>query len=305
MPPPSARVTMLRRESRRACSGVSSPVSMRTTSVSPVWVCVIYAWLKEAVKVRLWSKDSKLMVPPREEEVSIDGDSELVAVDDTEPAPRTDEAPVEPPSEAAFVEAPPSEQPPGLLPSVSLKGLFAGDAGQDGPVDPVLPSTLFTVKARPVREDVATSTSASRPATGVTDGSPPDPNTGSRRKGPRRSGSDVDLPSPGAIIDKYRLEEMVGKGGFAAVYRATHLLLNMPVAIKLLRPKAMKKHPNLAALLCEEARFAAKIDHPNVVRIHDVTHTPAITYIVMEFLRGTSLSARMKTTPPLTLDYDL
>ncbi len=230
------------------------------------------------------------MVSPREEEVAIDGDAELVAVDDTEPAPRTAEAPVEPPSEAAFVEAPPSEQPPGLLPSVSLKGLFDGDAGQDGPVDPVLPSALFTVKARPVREDVATSTSASRPATGVTDGSPPDPNTGSRRKGPRRSGSDVDLPSPGAIIDKYRLEEMVGKGGFAAVYRATHLLLNMPVAIKLLRPKAMKKHPNLAALLCEEARFAAKIDHPNVVRIHDVTHTPAITYIVMEFLDGGTLA---------------
>jgi eukaryotic-like serine/threonine-protein kinase len=101
---------------------------------------------------------------------------------------------------------------------------------------------------------------------------------------------DEELPAVGVVLDKYRLDEMVGKGAFAAVYRATHLLLRMPVAIKLLRPSAIRRMAGLAQLLCEEARVAARIDHPNVVRIHDVTHTPAITYVVMEYVEGQNLS---------------
>jgi serine/threonine protein kinase len=110
----------------------------------------------------------------------------------------------------------------------------------------------------------------------------------------RRPGSaptpDEDLPSAGVVLDKYRLDEIVGNGAFAAVYRATHLLLRMPVAIKLLRPVALRKMADLAQLLCEEARYAARIDHPNVVRVYDVTHTPAITYVVMEYVEGKNLS---------------
>lgn len=101
---------------------------------------------------------------------------------------------------------------------------------------------------------------------------------------------DSDLPAAGAILDKYRLEERVGCGAFAAVYRATHLLLGMPVAIKLLRPSAVRRVAGLAEMLCEEARFAARIQHPNVVRIFDVTHSPTITYVVMELIEGSSLS---------------
>jgi serine/threonine protein kinase len=101
---------------------------------------------------------------------------------------------------------------------------------------------------------------------------------------------DEELPSAGVVLDKYRLDELVGNGAFAAVYRATHLLLRMPVAIKLLRPAAMRKMADLAQLLCEEARCAARIDHPNVVRVYDVTHTPAITYVVMEYVEGKNLS---------------
>jgi serine/threonine protein kinase len=94
----------------------------------------------------------------------------------------------------------------------------------------------------------------------------------------------------GAIIDKYRIDRLLGKGGFAAVYRATHLLLNTQVAIKLLRPQVLARHAHLAKLLYEEARFAARIDHPNVVKVFDVTHSPSITYIVMEYIDGRSLA---------------
>ena len=115
----------------------------------------------------------------------------------------------------------------------------------------------------------------------------------------------------GAILDKYRIEALVGTGGFAAVYRATHLLLRMPVAIKLLRPRVLLRDPGIARQLLEEARYAARINHANVVRIHDVTHTDAITYIVMEYIDGPSLAKAIESAgrlPPadvLTVAIDV
>jgi serine/threonine-protein kinase len=104
---------------------------------------------------------------------------------------------------------------------------------------------------------------------------------------------------PGTIVDKYRLEELLGIGGFAAVYRATHLLLHSTVALKLLRPDVVARRPNLAVQLLREARFAARIEHRNVVRVFDVTHTAAITYIVMELIRGPSLARMIEDRGPL------
>jgi serine/threonine-protein kinase len=103
----------------------------------------------------------------------------------------------------------------------------------------------------------------------------------------------------GTIVDKYRIEELLGIGGFAAVYRATHMLLHSTVALKLLRPDVVARRPSLAVQLLHEARFAARIEHRNVVRVYDVTHTPAITYIVMEFIRGPSLARLIEDRGPL------
>jgi serine/threonine-protein kinase len=105
--------------------------------------------------------------------------------------------------------------------------------------------------------------------------------------------------APGTIVDKYRIEELLGVGGFAAVYRATHLLLHTTVALKLLRPDVVARRPNLAEQLLREARFAARIEHHNVVRVLDVTHTAAITYIVMELIRGPSLAQAIAESGPL------
>jgi eukaryotic-like serine/threonine-protein kinase len=99
-----------------------------------------------------------------------------------------------------------------------------------------------------------------------------------------------ELPPLGSVIEKYRLKGIIGIGGFAAVYRARHLLLETDVALKLLRPSVVRNRPRLPRLLCEEARFAARIRHPNVVRMLDVTHTDQLTYLVMEYIDGPDLA---------------
>jgi serine/threonine protein kinase len=159
-----------------------------------------------------------------------------------------------------------------------LRGLFPRDAAPA-----LLPASLFLAAPASVSRAPEPSAGASASLPAATSGTAPSPTR------PRRGRTDETLPH-GAIIDKYRIDRLLGRGGFASVYRATHLLLKNQVAIKLLRPSALARHPQLAKLLCDEARYAARIDHPNVVRVYDVTHTPGISYIVMEYIDGRSLA---------------
>jgi serine/threonine protein kinase len=103
----------------------------------------------------------------------------------------------------------------------------------------------------------------------------------------------------GTIVDKYRLDEPLGVGGFAVVWRATHLLLRTAVALKLLRSDVIERRPALVAELVDEARCAARIHHENVVRILDVTHTDALAYIVMELVEGDTLASRIDRGAPM------
>jgi serine/threonine-protein kinase len=105
------------------------------------------------------------------------------------------------------------------------------------------------------------------------------------------------LPRMEEVLDKYRIEQELGRGGFAAVYRATHLLMRTSVAIKLLFPNMLRKHPQLAEGLCEEAQLTSLIDHPNVVRVLDVTSSTRFTYIVMEYIDGVSLGRAISRKP--------
>lgn len=108
------------------------------------------------------------------------------------------------------------------------------------------------------------------------------------------------MPVIGSIIDKYRLDDVLGKGGFSTVYRATHLTMKKTVAIKIMDREMIKKHPDIAEMLCEEARFLASIEHPNIVRIMDVTKTNMNVYIVMEYVRGKSMKEAIDQLRKLT-----
>jgi len=158
----------------------------------------------------------------------------------------------------------------------SLVGLFVG---------PRLPEALFRTPG-----SIAPLRRPARPRARAEEPRRRERGTPVERKYRRAVGKDSGLPEPGAILDRYRIEEVVGVGGFAVVYRATHLTLHMPVAIKLLQPRMVQRHPSLPELLCKEARFAARINHPNVVRVYDAAHGDPITYIVMELIDGVSLA---------------
>src|SRR5689334_13731729 len=90
--------------------------------------------------------------------------------------------------------------------------------------------------------------------------------------------------SIGSIIaDKYRLDRLLGEGGMGTVWHATNLQLESPVAIKLLR--AGLPSQELAQRLRSEARAAARLVHPSIVRVFDIGEwAPGEPFIVMEML---------------------
>ncbi|HVY26416.1 MAG TPA: protein kinase [Polyangiaceae bacterium] len=96
--------------------------------------------------------------------------------------------------------------------------------------------------------------------------------------------------APGDLIaSKYRLEQLLGEGGMGAVFRARNTSLDMQVALKLLR--ADMNRGLLAGRLLQEARAAAKLAHPAIVRVFDVGQTAlGDPFIVMELLEGETLA---------------
>ncbi|MBI4852720.1 MAG: serine/threonine protein kinase [Acidobacteria bacterium] len=110
---------------------------------------------------------------------------------------------------------------------------------------------------------------------------------------------------PGTVLDdKYKLENKIGSGGFGAIYQATHLGLNSPVAVKILRPMAGNKNLEQLARFHQEAITACKLNHPNAVKILDCSISKqGIAYLVMELLSGCSLSDFLKTHGVLSIEY--
>jgi eukaryotic-like serine/threonine-protein kinase len=99
------------------------------------------------------------------------------------------------------------------------------------------------------------------------------------------------------LADRYRIEEVVGRGGMGAVYRAHDQRLGREVAVKVVSPPGgdTASLPGLRARFQREARAIAALQHPNVVTVFDVGTDPrlGLDFLVMELLRGEDLASRL------------
>ena len=86
------------------------------------------------------------------------------------------------------------------------------------------------------------------------------------------------------LADRYRLDELIGSGGYGSVYRAEDTKLRRTVAVK------MGHHRTSSDLLLDEARRVAKLSHPNIVSIHDCGSHDGHHFLVFEFVEGENLA---------------
>jgi eukaryotic-like serine/threonine-protein kinase len=93
----------------------------------------------------------------------------------------------------------------------------------------------------------------------------------------------------GTRLGPYEILERIGAGGMGEVYRARHVKLDRPVAVKVL-PTGLSADRARVARLEREARLASALNHPNIVTIYDVGDHAGTTYIAMELVEGRTLA---------------
>src|SRR4029077_10100746 len=97
-------------------------------------------------------------------------------------------------------------------------------------------------------------------------------------------------------IAHYRIIKQLGAGGMGEVYLALDTKLDRKVAIKVLLPDSLAE-ANLKKRLLKEAQAAAKLDHPNICAVYDVSEADSLTFIVMQYIAGESLAEKMLRQP--------
>ena len=89
-------------------------------------------------------------------------------------------------------------------------------------------------------------------------------------------------------LGKYEIIEEIGRGANGIVYQAVDTRLQRTVALKVLHPRVLWE-PDLVARFYKEASAAARLDHPNIIDIHDVDEADGVHYIAMKYLPGRSI----------------
>ena len=97
------------------------------------------------------------------------------------------------------------------------------------------------------------------------------------------------VSDPRIYSRRYQVTHLIASGGMAMVYRAQDLLLNRPVALKILYPE-LSEDPLFVERFRREAQAAANLSHPNIVPVFDWGEDDGTYFIVMELIEGTSLA---------------
>src|SRR5438067_3072324 len=101
--------------------------------------------------------------------------------------------------------------------------------------------------------------------------------------------------------ERYKLQDLIGRGGIATIYRGQDLRMDRVVAIKVLR-EVYSTDPKFVTRFQREARAASALQHPNIVQVFDYGQTDGNYFIVMELVEGTDLRRYLRSRGVLDVD---
>ena len=101
--------------------------------------------------------------------------------------------------------------------------------------------------------------------------------------------------------ERYQLQNPIGRGGMATIYRGLDRRMDRVVAVKVLR-EAYSTDPKFVTRFQREARAASALQHPNIVQVHDYGQTNGNYFIVMELIEGTDLRRYLRSRGVLDID---
>jgi uncharacterized protein (TIGR03067 family) len=129
---------------------------------------------------------------------------------------------------------------------------------------------------------------------------PPDPREVPTLAPAAESGATLDLPPELTEHGRYRIQELLGVGGMGAVYKAEHLLMERPVALKVIN-RSLTKKLEMVERFRREVKAAARLAHPNIVHAYDAEQAGDLHFLVMEYVQGNSLAHVVSERGPLAI----
>jgi serine/threonine protein kinase len=102
--------------------------------------------------------------------------------------------------------------------------------------------------------------------------------------------------------NKYEILELIGSGGMSTVYRAKHLKIDSPVAVKMVKPVLLDQDPTYKKRFIGESKISFQLNHPNIIRIYDSDEDNGNLYMVMDYIPGKTLKEIISASGPLPID---